>query len=89
MQASPSGKEYGTINEDPEAITFSWETTATPVDVPWEGCDPTAHIKINSTDCVKSELEELEKMLYGSEDTEPKFPMPEDLVKIFKTSAGE
>ena len=89
LQASPSGKEYGTINEDPEAITFSWETTATPVDVPWEGCDPTAHIKINSTDCVKSELEALEKMLYGTEEAEPKLPMPEDLVEIFTTSVGE
>lgn len=88
--AAPSEKAYATINDSPEAITFSWEVTTTPVSV--EGFKPTACITIDSTkvkDATK--LAALEKILYGSDDggsgTEPTLPLP-DVVKTTMSAEG-
>ena len=62
--ASPSEKAYATINDSPEAITFSWETTTTPVNV--TGQKPTATLVVDSTKCDPAKLKELEAILYGS-----------------------
>lgn len=62
--ASPSEKAYATINDSPEAITFSWETTTTPVNV--TGQKPTACLTVDSTKCDPGKLKELETILYGS-----------------------
>lgn len=65
--ASPSEKSYATINDSPEAITFSWEVTTTPVNV--EGFSPTANITIDSTKIADvSNLKALEGILYGAAD---------------------
>jgi len=64
--ASPSEKAYATINDSPEAITFSWEITTTPVNV--SDLKPTASITIDSTKVNAEKLKELEDILYGSED---------------------
>lgn len=63
-QASPSEKAYATINDSPEAITFSWEITTTPVDIP--GFKPSASITIDSTKADPEKLALLEKQLFGA-----------------------
>ena len=82
--ASPSEKAYETINDSPEAITFSWEITTTPVSV--TGFKPTASITIDSTKADPTCLAALEEKLYGSESTEPTLPMPDE-VKTIMTKA--
>ena len=82
--AAPSEKAYATINDSPEAITFSWEFSTTPVNV--TGHKPTASITIDSTKCDKAKLEALEAILYGSEEEEPRLPLPDE-IKTLMTAA--
>lgn len=82
--AKPSEKSYGTVNDSPEAITFSWELTTTPVEVP--GMKPTAIITIDSTKVDATKLKALEAKLYGSETEEAMLPLPEAIAEIFKES---
>ena len=80
--ASPSEKAYGTINDSPEAITFSWEFSTTPVNV--TGHKPTASITIDSTKVDAEKLAALEKILYGddADSTEARLPLPDEVAKI-------
>ena len=82
--AAPSEKAYASVNDSPEAITFSWEITTTPVAI--EGYKPTACLTIDSTKVDKSKLEQLEAKLYGSESEEPTLPSPSEVLAIFKTA---
>lgn len=75
--AAPSEKAYATINDSPEAITFSWELTTTPV--PVEGFQPTATIVIDSTQVDPTKLKEFEKTLYGSNTAAAKLPLPAEV----------
>lgn len=75
--AAPSEKQYNTINDDPEAITFSWEISTTPVEC--SGFKPTSHIEIDSRTADPTKLAELEKMLYGGDAGEPKLPLPDEV----------
>ena len=92
-QAAPSEKAYATINDSPEAITFSWELTTTPVSV--TGHKPTASLTIDSTKVEPAQLAELEEILYGKDPTgpevedgvEPRLPLPDEIAEIF-TPAG-
>ena len=79
--AAPSEKAYATINDSPEAITFSWEVTTTPVNV--TGAKPTAYITIDSTKADPAKLATLEKKLYGDTDTEASLPLPDEIKGIF------
>ena len=79
-QAAPSEKGYATINDSPEAITFSWEVTTTPVEV--TGHKPTSCITIDSTKVDPGKLAALEKVLYGDTDTEPRLPLPDEITSI-------
>ena len=79
-QASPSEKQYSTINDSPEAITFSWEVSTTPVNV--NGKKPTATLIIDSTKVDKSKLTALEAILYGSESDEPRLPLPDEIATL-------
>ncbi len=81
-QAAPSEKAYATVNDSPEAITFSWELTTTPVEVP--GMKPTASLVIDSTKVDAAKLKEIEKLLYGTADAEAKLPTPAEIVNIIK-----
>ena len=83
-KASPSEKSYSTINDSPEAITFSYEITTTPVNV--TGHKPTASLTINSTKVEAGKLQQLEAMLYGAESTEAKLPLPDEVINLLKTS---
>ena len=82
-QASPSEKQYSTINDSPEAITFSWEVNTTPVNV--NGKKPTATLIIDSTKADKAKLTALEAILYGSEQAEPRLPMPDEIATLMTT----
>lgn len=82
--AAPSEKSYSTINDNPEAITFSWEITTTPVNV--TGFKPTAIVTIDSTKVDKEKLTKLEEILYGKEETEARLPLPDEVANIFKQS---
>lgn len=79
-KAAPSEKAYQTINDSPEAITFSWELTTSPVNI--KDLKPTASIVINSTKMDKAKLQKLEDMLYGSADTEPTLPLPNEIATL-------
>lgn len=79
-KAAPSEKAYQTINDSPEAITFSWELTTTPVNV--DGLKPTASIVINSTKLDAVKLKAIEDILYGSADVEPRLPLPSEIATI-------
>lgn len=83
--AAPSEKGYETINDSPEAITFSWEVTTTPVSV--TGFKPTASISINSTKVDATKLEALEDILYGTENTDPYLPLPDEIADLFAADA--
>lgn len=72
-KASPSEKAYATINDTPEAITFSWEFTTTPVEV--KGFKPTAHIEINKK-AVGDKWQTIVDKLHGSTNSEPTLPTP-------------
>lgn len=82
--AAPSEKAYSTINDSPEAITFSWEVTTTPVNV--TGHKPTACITIDSTKADPTKLATLEAKLYGSESTEASLPLPDEIAAMFSTA---
>lgn len=78
--AAPSEKAYSTINDSPEAITFSWELTTTPVNV--TDHKPTASITIDSTKVDKQKLAALEEILYGSESVEARLPLPDEIATL-------
>lgn len=82
--ATPSEKAYATVNDSPEAITFSWELTTTPVAV--TGYKPTASITIDSTKVDAEKLAALEAKLYGSEDSEPTLPTPDEVIAMLKAA---
>lgn len=78
--ASPSEKAYATINDSPEAITFSWEVSTTPVNV--TGFKPTSCITIDSTKADPEKLAALEAALYGSDEKEAYLPLPDEIAEI-------
>lgn len=82
--AAPSEKAYNTINEDPEAITFSWELSTTPVNV--TGHKPTASLTIDSTKADPTKLAELEKILFGDTETEPRLPLPDEIAQLLNVA---
>ena len=78
--AAPSEKAYATVNDSPEAITFSWEITTTPVEV--TGFKPTATLVIDSTKVNADKLAALEAVLYGSESEEARLPLPNEVLEL-------
>lgn len=87
--AAPSEKGYATINDSPEAITFSWELTTTPVSV--TGAKPTASLVIDSTKANPTKLKALEDILYGKDGTgdggtigavDPRLPLPDEIAEL-------
>lgn len=82
--AAPSEKAYATINDSPEAITFSWEVTTTPVSV--KGFKPTANITIDSTKVDKEKLAALEAILYGGDSVEPRLPLPDEVATLMQAA---
>ena len=83
--AKPSEKAYASINDSPEAITFSWELTTTPVAV--AGLKPTASITIDSTKVDPAKLTALETILYGNTGVDPRLPLPDEIAALFAADA--
>ena len=82
--ASVSEKAFQTINDSPEAITFSWEVTTTPVSV--KGFKPTAILTIDSTTIAAEKLTALEDILYGKAETEARLPLPDEIAELVKAA---
>lgn len=79
-KAKPSEKAYSTVNDSPEAITFSWEVSTTPVNV--DGFKPTASITIDSTKIEPAKLKAIEDKLYGTVSEEPTLPLPNEIKQM-------
>ena len=84
--AAPSERAYATINDSPEAITFSWEVTTTPVEV--TGFKPTATLVIDSTKVEAEKMAAIEAILYGTESEEARLPLPDEVLSIINGIAG-
>lgn len=81
--ASPSERSYQTVNDSPDAITFSWEFSTTPVNV--TGFKPCACLTIDSTKVDKDKLAKLEDILYGTDgdsSQEARLPLPDEVLQI-------
>ena len=92
--ASPSEKSYQTINDSPEAITFSWEINTTPIDIGTINgvtYKPTAHMEIDSTKLTAGKLKAIEDVLYGTDGennngTTARLPLPAEIVTIISSA---
>lgn len=94
-RATPSERNYSTINDNPEANTNSWDLSTTPV--PVTGYKPTSHLKIDSTKTDKEKLAALEDIIYGkvtagegensATTTAPRLPLPDEVMSIVGTKA--
>lgn len=82
--ASPSDNSYQTINDSPEPNSMSWEASSTPINV--TGYKPTSILTIDSTKVAADKLSELEDILYGTETTEARLPLPDEVITLFKTT---
>lgn len=81
--ASPSSKNYQTINDNPEAMTLSWEIKTTPIKV--TGHKPTACLTIDSTKVAQGVMKKIEDKLYGTETGEPTLPTPDEILALVTT----
>ena len=84
MMVSPTEQAYNTVNADPDVNPFSWEFTTTPVKV--AGCEPTSSITITSTKVNATKLKALEDILYGTDEDEPRLPLPDEIATLIKVS---
>lgn len=84
--ASVSEKAYSSINDSPEAIAMSWDFSTTPVEitksVEGKKLKPTAILTLDSTKVDSEKMKELEKILYGDEETEPRLPLPDEVITL-------
>lgn len=93
--AAPSEKSRSTVNDSPEAATFSWEITTNPVDVPGinpatgKQYRPTAHITIDSTKVTPASMTALEQILYGTAGVDAKMPTPAVVMALFAGNVVE
>lgn len=93
-KVTPAERNHGTINESADAETMSWTMSTTPVNVP--GTDikgnplkPTSHIVFNSTKMDADKLKQLEEILYGTDDSEARLPLPEEIVDLLGNETAE
>lgn len=82
---SPSEKSYQTINDSPEAITFSWEMTTIPVNV--TGFKPTATVILDSIALGTAKMTAIEDVLYGTSEADPRLPLPDEVLSIINGSS--
>ena len=79
---APSEKSYSTINDNPEAITFSWELSTVPV--PVDGFSPTASLVIDASKVDEGKMQQLEDALFGNESNEAKLLLPNEIMEMLK-----
>lgn len=93
--AAPSEKAHNTVNESPEAITFSWEFTTTPIAIPGINPEtgkpfkPSASMTLDSTKVTPANLAALETILYGTAGVDPRLPLPAEVIALFAGSVTE
>ncbi len=80
--AAPSERSYETVNDSPEAITFSWEVSTIPVNI-GGNFKPTAHLEIDSTKANAEQLAAFENVLYGTAESNPTLPLPAAVITAF------
>lgn len=80
--AKPSSKSYETVNDSPAAVELSYEVSTTPVDV--QGYKPTATVVIDSTKTTPTKMAKIEDILYGTDTSDPRLPLPEEIMEIMK-----
>lgn len=83
--ASPSEREYGTVNDSPEAVEFSYEFSTTDVNI--SGAKAAAHMEIVSTECDPTKLKELEDILYGTDEDTARLPLPDEIITLLGAAA--
>lgn len=83
--AAPSDETNSSVNGTPEAKTFSWSVSTTPVNV--AGMKPTATVEIDSTKVDPTKLAAIEKILYGDENADPRLPLPDEIKSIMEAAA--
>lgn len=83
-RVSPSERAYETINENPEAITFSWEYSTTPVDLSELGLDPSAGVTVSKTEVGTDIYKQLQDVVYGTEEEEPRLPSLKEVIEMTK-----
>lgn len=84
--ASPSERAYETVNDSPDAITFSWEITTTPVNI--TGYKPTSEIVIDVWKLSAADKKALEDKLYGTSSTEATLPSPDALLALINAGSA-
>ena len=83
-KAAPSERSHATVNDSPEALSFSWEISTTPVSV--TGHKPTAYVEIDSTKVDPAKLAAFEKILFGSDTAAARLPLPDEVAELFTDS---
>ena len=78
--ASPSERSYQTVNDSPEPISFSWEFTSTPINV--TGHKATSLVTVDSTKVTAEKMKALEDILYGTDEAEPRLPLPDEIATL-------
>lgn len=89
--ASPSSKDHSTINESRDLEAMSWEISTTPVAVGTiNGVEykPTATLEIDSTKHTEAQMKAIEDVLYGTESTESRLPLPAEVLTIISEAAN-
>lgn len=81
--AAPSGRGYTTINDNPDAISFSWEADSTPVEMEGSAYKAVSTIVIDSTKADETALTALKAKLYGTQSTDPELPDPATVLGMF------
>ena len=82
--ASPSEKSYASINDSPDAITFSWECSTSPINV--KGFRPTSHMEIDCSKLKADTVKAIEDKLWGAENADATLPTPEEIISLVTTS---
>lgn len=84
--ASPSEKDYASVNDTPDPVEFSWELSTTPVAV--SGLKKTSTLVIDSTKVTPQQLKAIEDALYGTAEKQPTLPLPDEVVSIMTKAAA-
>ena len=91
--AAPSEKAYATINDSPEAITFSWTLSTTPIAFTSASglsqLTPTAQVTLDSTKLSETFMSSVESILYGSSNSEGRLPTPSELAELYNSQNGD
>lgn len=82
LSASPTEKAHDTVNDNPDAQTFSWDAEGTPV--PMTGYKPTAKLEFDSTKLGAKKMKALEDLLYGTSEKASSLPTPDEILAALK-----